>query len=575
MRNIKECLRLKFEGGLSHEKIARALQLSKGVVSKYVTAAAETGMEWPALAVLDEVALAAALLPTARVRQTRGERVLPDLITIHRELRRKGVTLQLLWEEYVAAHPEQPTYRYTQFVEHYRRYASTLKRSMRQQHRAGEKLFIDYAGPTLPVIDPATGEISRAHIFVAALGASNYTYACATPGETQVDWLTALGQAFSYFGGVSEMVVPDNPRALIAHPDRYEPGLNRAALECARHYDTVMLPARPRKPQDKAKAEVAVQVVERWIMARLRHQQFFSLHALNQAIAKLLEDLNQRPFKKLDGCRREWFERLDQPVLRPLPQHPYEVVTFKRCKVNIDYHIEVNGGFYSVPSALARQSVDVRLSAHTVEVLHGNRRVASHLRLQRRGAYSTQSEHMPASHKAHREWTPQRLLDWGERIGPQTRQIVEHQLTHKPHPEMGYRACLGLLSLARQYGNARLEAAASRAVQLRALNGRTVRNLLKQGLDQQPLPKPATPAAQPSSHENVRGADYYTREELFDDDRTHPEPIAPTAAGRHGPSTGRTMDAGGRPWPGVRAAPQTAARPRAGLARRQAPGAAA
>ena len=547
MRNIKECLRLKFEGGLSHEKIARALQLSKGVVSKYVTAASETGLEWPALAVLDEVALAAALLPAAKVRHTRGERVLPDLITIHRELRRKGVTLQLLWEEYVAAHPEQPTYRYTQFVEHYRRYASTLKRSMRQQHRAGEKLFIDYAGPTLPVIDPATGEISQAHIFVAALGASNYTYACATPGETQVDWLTGLSQAFSYFGGVSEMVVPDNPRALIAHPDRYEPGLNRAALECARHYDTVMLPARPRKPQDKAKAEVAVQVVERWIMARLRHQQFFSLHALNQAIAELLEDLNQRPFKKLDGCRREWFERLDQPVLRPLPLHPYEVVTFKRCKVNIDYHIEVNGGFYSVPSALARQSVDVRLSAHTVEVLHGNRRVASHLRLQRRGAYSTQSEHMPASHKAHREWTPQRLLDWGERIGPQTRQIVEHQLTHKPHPEMGYRACLGLLSLARQYGNARLEAAASRAVQLRALNGRTVRNLLKQGLDQQPLPKPATPAAPPSSHENVRGADYYTQEELFDDDPTHPEPAAPTAAGRHGPRPGRAVDAAGQP----------------------------
>lgn len=334
-----------------------------------------------------------------------------------------------------------------------------------------------------------------------------------------MDWLTALGQAFSYFGGVSEMVVPDNPRALIAHPDRYEPGLNRAALECARHYDTVMLPARPRKPQDKAKAEVAVQVVERWIMARLRHQQFFSLHALNQAIAKLLEDLNQRPFKKLDGCRREWFERLDQPVLRPLPQHPYEVVTFKRCKVNIDYHIEVNGGFYSVPSALARQSVDVRLSAHTVEVLHGNRRVASHLRLQRRGAYSTQSEHMPASHKAHRDWTPQRLLDWGERIGPHVRQIVEHQLTHKPHPEMGYRSCLGLLSLARHYGNERLEAAASRAVQLRALNSRTVRNLLKQGLDQQPLPK--VTAAQPACHENVRGADYYTQKELFNDDATH------------------------------------------------------
>ena len=280
-----------------------------------------------------------------------------------------------------------------------------------------------------------------------------------------------------------------------------------------------MLPARPRKPQDKAKAEVAVQVVERWIMARLRHQQFFSLHALNQAIAVLLEDLNRRPFKKLDGCRRDWFEQLDQPALRPLPAHPYEVVTFKRCKVNIDYHIEVNGGFYSVPSALARQSVDARVSAHTVEILHGHRRVASHLLLPRRGAYSTQSEHMPASHKAHRDWTPQRLLDWGERIGPHVRQIVEHQLSHKPHPEMGYRSCLGLLSLARHYGNERLEAAASRAVQLRALNSRTVRNLLKQGLDQQPLPK--VTAAQPACHENVRGADYYTQKELFNDDATH------------------------------------------------------
>ncbi|WP_341303200.1 IS21 family transposase [Pseudomonas sp. TMP25] len=545
MRNIKECLRLKFELGLSHEKIARALQLSKGVVSKYVTAASDTGLDWPVLAALDEKALSAALVPTGKLHQTRGERVLPDVISLHRELRRKGVTLQLLWEEYVTAHPKQPTYRYTQFVEHYRRYAKSLKRSMRQTHVAGEKLFIDYAGPTLPVIDRATGEISRAHIFVAALGASNYTYACATPGETQVDWLTALSQALDYLGGVPEMIVPDNPRALISDPDRYEPGLNRAALECAKHYGTVMLPARPRKPQDKAKAEVAVQIVERWIMARLRHQQFFSLHAVNQAIAGLLEDLNQRPFKKLDGCRRDWFERLDQPVLRPLPLQPYQVATFKRCKVNIDYHIEVDGSFYSVPSALARQSVDVRLSAQTVEVLHGNRRVASHVRLQRRGIYSTQSEHMPASHKAHREWTPQRLLDWGESIGPYTRQIVEHQLTHKPHPEMGYRSCLGLLSLARQYGKTRLEAGSLRAVQLRALNGRTVRNLLKQGLDRQPLPKPTSTTPPPNSHANLRGADYYTQKELFNAEPTHPEPTAPSAPKWHGTRTGRTVDIAG------------------------------
>jgi len=230
--------------------------------------------------------------------------------------------------------------------------------------------------------------------------------------------------------------------------------------------------------------------------------------------------LNRRPFKKLDGCRRDWFEQLDQPALKPLPAHPYEVVTFKRCKVNIDYHVEVNGAFYSMPSALERQSVDARVGAHTVEILHGHQRVASHLLLQRRGAYSTQSEHMPASHKAHRDWTPQRLLDWGERIGPQGRLIVEHQLTHKPHPEMGYRSCLGQLSLARQYSNERLEAAAHRAVQLRALNSRTVRNLLKQGLDQQPLPK-ARSATPPADHENVRGADYYTQKELFNDAPTH------------------------------------------------------
>jgi transposase len=259
-----------------------------------------------------------------------------------------------------------------------------------------------------------------------------------------VDWLTSLGQALTYFGGVPEMVVPDNPRALVALPDRYEPGLSRAALECTRHYDTVMLPARPRKPQ--AKAEVAVQVVERWIMARLRHRQFFSLHALNQAIAELLEDLNRRPFKRLDGCRRDWFERLDRPALRALPMHPYEIATFKRYKVSIDYHIEVNGSFYSVPSALARQSVEVRLTAHTWSAAW-QPTGASHVPLGRRGAYSTQREHMPAAHQAHREWTPQRLLDWGEWIGPYTRQLIDHQLPHKPHPEMGYRACLGLLSL--------------------------------------------------------------------------------------------------------------------------------
>ena len=552
MRNIKECLRLKFEAGLSHEKIARALQLSKGVVSKYVTAARVAGLDWPALAAMDEAALAAALFASAPTNKPRGERVPPDVLSIHRELRRKGVTLQLLWEEYLAAHAGQPTYRYTQFVEHYRRYAQTLKRSMRQVHRAGEKLFIDYAGPTLPVVDPATGEVRRAHIFVAALGASNYTYACATPGETQVDWLTSLGQALTYFGGVPEMVVPDNPRALVAQPDRYEPGLNRATLECARHYQTVILPARPRKPQDKAKAEVAVQVVERWIMARLRHRQFFSLHALNQAIAELLEELNRRPFKRLDGCRRDWFERLDRPALRALPVHPYEVASFKRCKVNIDYHIEVNGSFYSVPSALARQSVEVRLTAHTLEVLHGNRRVASHVLLGRRGAYSTQREHMPAAHQAHREWTPQRLLDWGARIGL-------HAPTDRSPADPQAASGDGLPRLSRP-------ALAGSSLRQCTLGSRrrTGRPAARLHRAQRAQPAPARPGSAAAAHAHRRNELTQRprerpwrrllppQQELFDDAATHPESTAPATPGRHGPRPGRAMDAAGQPQPELR-----------------------
>jgi transposase len=364
MRKIKECFRLKFTCGLSHEQIARALGLSKGVVTKYLQRAARAGLDGETAATLAEPELAARLQPV-RTPPT-GQRVPPDLPLIHRELRRKGVTLQLLWEEYVAAHPGAVLYRYTQFCHLYREYAGRLKRSMRQTHRAGEKLFIDYAGPTVPLIDPATGEIRPAHIFVAVLGASNYTFACATPRETQADWLGSLVKALAWFGGVPEMIVPDNPRALIARPDRYEPELGRMALDFAQHYGTVVLPARPGRPKDKAKAEQGVLLVERWVLARLRHHRFFSLGELNQALAGLLVELNQRPFKKLPGCRQSWFESLDRPALRPLPALPYEIAGFKRARVNIDYHIEIDGHYYSVPHRLVRQEVEARITSTTV-----------------------------------------------------------------------------------------------------------------------------------------------------------------------------------------------------------------
>ena len=506
MRNIKEVLRLKLDCDLSHERIGRALGLSKGVVSKYVQRAQIAGLDWAVASALDEAQLASRLCPTTVVR---GERAAIDLPWVHRELRRKSVTLLLLWQEYSQAHAGKATYQYTQFCQHYHDYAASLRRSMRQVHRAGEKLFIDYAGPTVGVVNPDTGELRRAHIFVAVLGASNYTYACATAGETQSDWLRGLGQSLQFFGGVPALVVPDNPRALIQNPDRYEPALNRATQACAEHYGTAILPARPRRPQDKAKVEVGVQVVERWILARLRHRVFFTLAALNQAIAELLVELNARPFKKLPGNRREWFETIDRPALLALPEQPYEIARFKPCRVNIDYHVEIDGHYYSVPHALVRREVEARVTDTTVEIVHGGQRVASHAYSPLKGRHTTVAEHMPAAHRAHLEWTPGRFERWAADIGPSTRHLVEHLLTNKPHPEMGYRSCLGLLALARHYGNERLEAGCARALAIGARTRRSVLSILQGGLDRQPLPTTTPPQWTSPEHDNLRGPQYY------------------------------------------------------------------
>ena len=306
---------------------------------------------------------------------------------------------------------------------------------MRQIHRGGEKLFADYAGPTMPIIDADTGEIRPASIFVAVLGASSYTYACATPGQTQADWLAGIGRALTFIGGVPELIVPDNPRALVTVANRYEPELNRATIEFAQHYSTVILPARPRKPQDKAKVEVGVQVVERWILARLRQRQFFTVSELDAAVAELLPALNHRPFKKLPGCRREAFETLDAPYLRALPASRFVLAEWKHASVNIDYHVEFGGHYYSVPHALVRQKVELRITRSTIEVLARGRRVASHPRNSRKGGYSTQAAHMPTAHRAHADWSPSRLMNWASSIGPASGELVKRLLMEKQHPE--------------------------------------------------------------------------------------------------------------------------------------------
>ena len=500
MRKIKDVLRLKLDAKLSHEQIASSLNISKGVVAKYVSLATSAGLDWSMISALSEADLERRLLAKPAKLSTF---VIPDYGRMVQELRRKGMTLMLLWEEYQADYPDQQTYRYTQFCKHYRHFAKQLKRSMRQIHHAGEKLFIDFAGPTIPLADGG-----RAHIFVSAMGASSYTFACATPQETMVDWIESTVLALTFYDGVPQLIVPDNPRALIKNADRYEPQSNETVLDFTRHYGTSILPARPYHPQDKAKAESAVQIVERWIMARLRHQVFATVMEVNLAIKPLLESLNQRPFQKLPGCRASAFAALDAPALQPLPAQRYEIATFKTVKVHIDYHVEVDTHRYSVPHALVGLALEVRITRHAIEILHRGQRVASHAKSSRRGGFTTISAHMPAAHLAHREWTPQRLIHWGQSIGLSTGIAVTKLLEEHKHPEHGYRACLGLLSLAKRYGKPRLEIACELALQLGMCKYRHVREILKNKRDQQQV-QTATPEWVSPEHVYLRGSDYY------------------------------------------------------------------
>jgi transposase len=508
MRKLKEVLRLKLHCGLTHRQIEGAVGVSIGAVSKYCALAERAGLDWAALEALDDSQIEALLRPR-RAAALSVRRIEPDYVRVHRELKRKGVTLTLLWEEYGRDHPEGATYQYTQFTERYRVFAAGLKRSMRQIHRAGEKLFVDYAGPTVAIWDVHTGSIAfAAQIFVAVLGASNYTFTCATTRQTMGDWLGSIALAFESIGGVVALVVPDNPRALIGLADPYEPQVQFGVADFARHYGCAVLPARPYRPQDKAKVELGVQIVERWILARLRHRRFFSLAELNGAISLLAVELNDKPFKKLQGTRRSWFEEIDRPALKPLPPTRYELAQFKACVVSIDYHVEIDTSFYSVPHPLVRQRVEARLTATTVEVLFKGKRVASHMRSAKRGTYSTVTAHMPAAHQAHAQWSPSKLIAWGNGIGPCTGGLIERILQDRPHPEMGYRAVLGLMRLSREHGPLRLEAACERALAIGSPRYKSVASILGAKLDAAALDTNAPPWTSPA-HAHLRGPGYY------------------------------------------------------------------
>jgi transposase len=508
MRKTKEVLRLRFELGLGQRQIARSCGMGLGTVHEYLERAAAAGIGWPLPEGLGDEELESKLFGNQPVRaKTVQPRPQPDWKAIHEQLQQhRHLSLQLLWEEYRQAHPEG--YRYSWFCERYQHWRRHLDVVLRQEHKAGQKMFVDWAGATIPVYDAMTGQASPASLFVSVLGASSYTYAEATGDQQLEAWIQAHIHALEFFGGVPTLAVPDNTKTAVTRACRYDPDLNPTYQEFAVHYGMGVVPARPYKPRDKAKVESGVQVVERWVVAALRNRKFFSLPELNQAIRELLVRLNERAFRKRDGSRASLFHSLEKPALAPLPGERFDMSQWSRATVNIDYHIVFDGNFYSVPYALVQQVVEVRSTPTTIEIFRKGNRIASHLRGRGRGQTITQGEHRPRSHQAHLEWPPSRMVNWARSIGPNTAQLFERILNEKPHPEMGYRSCLGIIRLAQQYSAQRVEAAAERALLSQACRYQSVKSILKNSLDAVPL-SPPRPGSPPRTHDNVRGAEYF------------------------------------------------------------------
>jgi transposase len=515
MRRVREVLRLKHGMGLSVRQIARSCSMSNGGVVGYLQRARAAHLSWPLPGELDDATLEALLFPSSTNTQAQNAS-LPDFPRIHQELRsHRHLTLSLLWQEYKENHREAG-YQYSRFCQLYRAWEKKLDAVMRQEHRAGDKTYVDHAGPTVPVIDPHSGELREASIFVAVLGASSYTYAEATWTRDLYDWIGSHVRMFEFFQGVSEAIVPDNWRTAVTKPCWYEPDLNPTYRDLAEHYNTVILPARVRKARDKAKAEAGVLLVERWILAALRHQTFVGLAALNQAVCELLVRLNHRKFRKLDTSRADLYERVDRPALKPLPAEPFIFGEWKKARVNIDYHIEIERHYYSAPFDLRHKQIEARIRAATVEIFHNNKRVAIHARSSVVGGYSTLAEHRPPNHKHYLEWTPERFISWAGKIGPSAAGVVGQILQSRRYPEQGYRACLGLMRLARSYPAERVEAACTRALAVNACSYRSVKSMLETGLDRQPIEEAKTPEAHRIMHDNVRGAAYYAEEVRHD-----------------------------------------------------------
>ena len=514
MRKIREILRLCWHQNLSTRQAAASCGIGQATVVEYLARAKKAGLSWPLPEGLDEATLEHRLFAYPLPPDT-TRRNIPSYEYLHTELRKKHVTLQLLWKEYRDENPEG--YEYSQFCLRYRTWANTLDIALRQDYKAGEKLFVDFAGDTIPIHDPATGATTQAHLFVATLGASNYSYVEATPSQELPFWVGCHIHAFEFMGAVPMIVIPDNLKSGVTHPSRYEPDLNPTYQDLATHYGTVVIPARVKKARDKAKVESSVLIAERWILASLRNHTFFSIGDLNRVLREKLEELNSRPLQVLKVSRKHLFETIDKPAMQPLPEQRYELATWEKHKANIDYHVEVDHHYYSVPYQLRGEVLDARVTATTVEILFKGKRVASHPRSYLRGRHTTESAHMPEAHKRYLQWTPSRIITWAEKTGPSIGALVKEIIEQRRHPEQGFRSSLGIMRLGKRYGDERLEAACARALMMKAYSYRSVESILKCNLDGQELSERSS--GPPVVHENIRGTAYYTTEET-DAERT-------------------------------------------------------
>ena len=524
MRQVREIIRLTFSG-VSAREIARRTGLAPSTVRETLKRCAAANLGFPLPEDLTDAALEAALYANAGTKQGHRRHVEADWARVHRELKRKHVTLSILWDEYSAAHPGG--YSYSRFCELYRVFEACLSPSMRQTYVAGERLFVDYAGDGVPVVDRLTGEVRMAQIFVAVLGASSLTFACATWTQGLADWIDAHVQTFTALDGVPHLLVPDNTKVAVIKACLYEPQVNRTYADMAAHYDTAILPARPRRPRDKAKVEQAVLVVERWLLGRLRHRTFHHLAEVNAALAELMTHLNdERQIRRLGTTRRHLFDEIDKPALKPLPAEAYVFAEWRLCRVGIDYHVEISAHYYSVPYRFIRTEVDARLTVRSVEIFHKGERIATHPRMSGNRHHTTTAEHMPSSHRRYAGWTIERIRQDAAQIGPATAALCERILDQRSHPEQGFRACLGgacqrlrhakhvgvagggILRLAKPFGPLRLEAAAERALDIGALGYGSVKSILDTGLDRRPAPTRAADRT-PILHPNIRGPRYY------------------------------------------------------------------